>query len=202
MMFGAARISLLVLLVGAFCAGCGGSGSGSHPGADSSPSEFSTAYKLPATPLSTDSTVLLASRAMLAHLASGRCPPLLLVQRGGPYFRSSLTSLNAVKMIVCRYRGRNDPPPLVLRGSATITQPATVESWRRRFSTLPVVDPRTYHCPADDESAVLAAFSDKNGTVTVAQLSLEGCRFVTIGTITHSTSGSSSLRDDLLHLVS
>lgn len=138
---------------------------------------------------------------MLADLAGGRCPTLPAVQAAEIYLGSSLDRLKAIKMILCRYRGRGDTPPLGLRGSATITNLATVESWRQRFNALPVVDPSKFHCPNDDASAVLAGFPGKDGTVALVQVSLQGCQFVTIGTVTRSTKGSASLRDDILRLV-
>lgn len=202
MTLGAARTVLLVLLLAAFCAGCDGSSPGSDPGAVSSPQDSSSPSGKSTPPVSNESEFVLATSALRADLTGDRCPHQLPAGGKGPHFGSSLDHLEAVKMILCRYRGLNDAPRLTLRGSATITDPATVESWRQRFNALPSVDPGKYHCPFDDGSVVLAGFLGKDGTIVVAQVSLRGCRFVTIGTTFRSTSGSSaSLPDDILKLV-
>jgi hypothetical protein len=136
--------------------------------------------------------------AALGDFARGRCPALPPVPT---LLSSALNRVKAVRMVLCRYRGLNDSPPLSLYGAATVTHPPTVESWRRRFMALPRVDSSRYHCPNDDDSAVLAAFVGTNMLVVV-RLSLQGCQFVTIGgDDTRSTAGSVSLRADLVRLV-
>ena len=199
MTFGAGRAVLLVplLLVGAFGAGCGDSGansSGSH--------EVTVVQRrssgLPPLPAASIAGVL-DTEEVIADLAGGRCPLPPPSKQVGSYLGSSLPSTPALKMIVCRYRGSDQPPAARLAGSATITDPATVASWQRRLNALPVVDPRKYHCPNDDGSAVLLGFLSNRHDAVLVHVSRQGCQFVTIGTVTRGT--NESFRNDLLRLV-
>jgi hypothetical protein len=131
----------------------------------------------------------------MADLAQDHCPllapPVEAVKDPG----RPLDSFPAVTMIVCRY----GPVPSRLDGTATVTTPKTVDSWRRRFVALPVVPPGNYPCPYDDGSALIIGFLNSTHDGVVVRMPLRGCRFATIGAGLHSTDGA--FRSDLLRLV-
>lgn len=198
MKFDWARSVVLILLIGAFVAGCGNAASVPQPSSVRSSGAYDTATKLSdPTPLQ---DVQEEITGMLTDLHRGHCPAQSPLLTSGMYLDSRL-DLHAAKVILCRYRGQNDTPPLGLRSSTTIANAATAESWRRRFRDMPAVDPTTHRCPGDDGSAVLIAFQRNDGTFAVAKASLQGCKFVTMSGVTLSAKDPVSFQHDLLQLV-
>jgi hypothetical protein len=190
---------MLVLLVGALCAGCGASGGpAASPEGTVRPSAFAEAHRLstglPAMPPAEIAPALKA-QAMKVDLAGGRCPPAGRSSADFTLGSGPTLSAGAAAMLVCRYK----QPGLTARGPATVTDPAVVESWRQRFNALPAVDPRGRRCPRDDRGALVVGFLPKSYPGEVVYVSLGGCRFVTTGTVTRST--DAAFLADLTRLV-
>lgn len=120
----------------------------------------------------------------------------------GEGFDRSLVPIAARELIVCRYAGLDDPHPQRLDGRGTVTDPASVASWRKRFDALPEPAGGRFNCPNDDGSALLAGFLDGRGTAAVVRVSLRGCQFASNGATTRAAGGSGGLLDDLSRLAS
>ena len=166
----------IVFMAGALCAGCGGAGAGQVP-----------AGQLP------------SARAAAAQITGGRCP-----KQEPPYVASTGKGLGGAlvpgsprTMVVCRYAGLNDAPPLGLEGEGTVTDEASVRAWRQRFDALPTPRGR-FNCPNDDGSALLAGFAGGRGAAVVVKVELRGCQFASNGATSRSAAGS--FLDDLSRL--
>jgi hypothetical protein len=189
------RTVLLVLLVGALGAGCDAEATPAHGGplvrqvSSAAPTESGRRE-------STSSPTTSPAEALVADLAAGRCPqPAPSAGDVKVSIGSSLPSIGAVKLVLCRYQGGHDARP----PATTIADPAIAESWRQRFNRLRVADSDRYPCPYDNGSAVLVGFLRDNHVGTVVRVSLSGCRFVTAGTVTRWT--DATFRDALLRLI-
>ena len=84
-----------------------------------------------------------------------------------------------------------------LAGQGTVTDPATVKSWRKRFNALAKPGPGRVNCPNDDGSGLLAGFLGSHGAATVVKVDLAGCQFATNGTIARNAGGSDGFLGDL-----
>src|ERR1700710_1858814 len=113
------RMRLIAMLAAGLCSGCANAQPAGPP-----PTEFATAGRLPDPSPLVD--IQQGTGSMLAGLALGQCPALRMVE-GDTLLWSTLDHVKAARMLLCRYRGHDDAVPT----SATITRPATVESWRR-----------------------------------------------------------------------
>jgi len=140
-----------------------------------------------------------SARAAATEVADGRCPQQKpqYVANHGQGLGDSLVPVTATSMIVCRYDGLNGPHPLALAGQGTVTDSATVKSWRKRFNALPKPGSGRVNCPNDDGSGLLAGFLGSHGAATVVEVNLAGCQFATNGTIARNAGSSDGFLGDL-----
>jgi hypothetical protein len=140
-----------------------------------------------------------SARAAATEVVGGRCPQQKpqYVANQGKGLGDSLVPVTATRMIVCRYDGLNGSHPLALAGQGTVTDPAAVKSWRKRFNALAKPGSGRVNCPNDDGSGLLAGFLGSHGAATVVKVDLAGCQFATNGTIARNAGGSDGFLGDL-----
>lgn len=99
-----------------------------------------------------------------------------------PAAQTQLVPSGAAWLLVCRYRGLNDPSPTyanTLGGTAIISDPARVASLTNQLNAMAqlVASPGTgaEACPADDGSSIVALFSYAYGTPDAVMIRPTGC---------------------------
>jgi hypothetical protein len=144
-----------------------------------------------------------------ARATSGSCrqKPVASSPGQSQSVQQDLVAPGAVSVTLCRYRGLNDPTPQhvnELAGSATVTDPTSVQSLSEQFDALPP-DSGPQHasaCPADDASSMVATFDYPHAAPDAVSIRLTGCSLATNGAVAASMAfdGGQRLRSELTKL--
>jgi hypothetical protein len=104
-----------------------------------------------------------------------------------------LAPRGATAIRLCRYSSLNAHPSLALVSSRLLKRPALVEQLVSEFDRLP--SPHgAVHCPADDESQILARLDYPDGREVMISVGLTGCEAVTNGSVQRTAAGMGSPR--------
>ena len=106
---------------------------------------------------------------------------------------SALVPPRPTGLILCRYTGLNDQPPMTLARTVRIKQRSRMRDLGRKLDALPAPPAGTYSCPNDDGSAIAARFSYKNDSPVTVVVHLGGCGAVTNGRVRRTSMHAESL---------
>jgi hypothetical protein len=130
---------------------------------------------------------------------SPRCPAKVAAAKptNNPAGSSALVPSRPTRLVLCRYTGLNDQPPMALAYSVRIKRAGRVRDLGRKLDTLPERPDGTSACPSGDGSAIAARFSYKKAAPVTVVVQLGGCGDVTNGRVHRTSMGAESLVERL-----
>ena len=87
----------------------------------------------------------------------------------------------AIGVLIEQFGGLNDQPPLGLKASVRINDPAVISRLTRELNALPPFPDGVFSCPMDDGSYFVVVFTYGRGTSTTVKLEAHGCGGVFVG---------------------
>lgn len=123
--------------------------------------------------------------APTSHAATPPSPSPDLLVRPGPSSpvaprSTGLLRDGAISVLLQRYGGLNDPPPLGLLESVQFSNPSEIRLLTRELNALPAYPSGVMFCSDDDESYFAIVFTNAGGTRTTVDVLATGCEGVYI----------------------